>query len=235
MNTHIVPPPGMNPRAAIFMVEEQFFLVADVHGEIRQKFIAPGAVRQAFAAEPIDSGWLPAGVRRWGMGVKGVWMLRHHPPATYNVWLPDRKRPLRAPMPGLVFFAQGSSYYMWAVKGDTFDPKAPLWNAPCANVSGLGLICWGTNPHPDVATGCFDQLWNVFWDAPFSGSWATGKSVKFPKDASARLLDLAKRKTRRYPEADLTPLKNRLLPKPCTLDAVVELFTRRGADELDNN
>src|SRR5262249_38498117 len=152
-----------------------------------QKYVSPGAVRQAFAAEPIDSGWLPAGVCRWGISAKGAWMLRWHAPAQYNVWLPGRKQVLRVPMPALVFFAQGHAYYLWAMKGRVFNPKGELCHAPCANVnSSAGLICWGENRHPDVGTGCFDAMWATFWDAPFSGSHAAGKSKAYPEDTNRR-------------------------------------------------
>ena len=156
----------------------------------------------------------------------GFW----HAPAIYLVWPPELKRQVKVSMPALVFFAQGGSYYIWATKGNRFDPKAQLFNAPCANVNELGLICWGTNPHPDVATGCFDKMWTTFWEAPFSGNWANGKSMRFPADANARLADLAKYQgaNPKYPEDDMTPLKHRLFPSPATLEAVVERFTRRG-------
>jgi hypothetical protein len=145
-------------------------------------------------------------------------MLRHHPPAVYSVWLPESKRQVRTPMPALIFFGIGKAYYVWAMKGERFDPKGQLWNAPCANVNALGLICWGANPHQDAARG-FDQMWKLFWEAPFSGDHEAG--------ANRRMAELARRKVERFPEQELTPLSNRLLPN-ATLEAVVERFTRRG-------
>ena len=223
----ILAPVGVKPQAAIYLLKSEFLLVADRDGVVEQKYIGPGAMRQAFAAEPIDSGWFPPSVRRWGVCAKGAWMLQFHEPAVRRVWMPGGKRQIKAPTPALAFFGIGSAYYIWAMKGGRFDPKGRLWNAPCANVNDLGLICWGQNPHPDVATGRIGQMWETFWDAPFSDSHRRGKSAQFPQDASARLADLSKRKVEKYPEDDMTPLKHRLLPNP-TLDAAVELFTRRG-------
>jgi PRTRC genetic system protein B len=222
----IIIPAGLTPQAAILLLGNEFLLVSEGAGEITQKYISPGALRQAFAAEPIDSGWIPAGVRRWGVSAKGTWMLRWHPPAVYPVWLPGRKRQVKVPMPGLVFFAQGHAYYLWATKGNKFDPKGKLFNAPCANVNSLGLICWGENAHPDVATGCFVKMWRTFWEAPFSPNWASGKSREFT-NANDRLADLAKRGAKAYPEDDLTPLQHRL-SRQATLEAVVEMMVRRG-------
>jgi hypothetical protein len=122
-------------------------------------------------------------------------------------------------MPALVFFGIGKTYYVWAMKGDRFDPKGQLWNAPCANVNDLGLICWGSNPHLDAAMG-FDQMWKLFWEAPFSGDHEAG--------ANMRMAELARRKVERFPEEVLTPLSHRLLRNQATLEAVVERLTRRG-------
>ena len=217
-------PVGVNPQAAIYLVNDQFLLVANRDGKVEQKYVSPGAVRSAFAAEPVDTGWIPEGVRRWGVGAKGVYMLRWHAPAVYSVWLPERKRQARVPMPALVFFAQAKAYYIWAMRGDKFDPKGLLFNAPCANVNNLGLICWGSNPHLDVAEGgAFDRMWSLFWEAPFSGDHEAG--------ANARMAELARKKVERFPEAELTPLSHRLVTGPCTLEAVVERFTRRGEDQ----
>jgi E2/UBC family protein D len=229
----ITVPPGVKPQAAVFLVDTEFLFVSNRNGQVEQKFVSPGAIRTAFAAEPIDSGWIPEGVRRWGVGSKGVWMLRWHAPAVYPVWLPRRKRQLKVPFPGLVFFAQGNSYYIWATKGEKFDPKGRLFNSPCANVNGLGLICWGQNPHPDVVTGCFEKLWATFWEAPFSPNWANGKSREFPNNANHRLAELARRGAKRYPEDDLMPIEHRFLQSgPATLEGVVEMMVRRGGGEI---
>src|SRR5262245_31691562 len=226
----IIAPAGVKPKAAIFLLESEFLLVTDRAGTVAHKYVSPGALRQAFAAEPIDTGWIPAGVRRWGVSAKGTYMLRWHAPAVYPMWLPGRKRQAKVPMPGLAFFAQGHAYYIWATKGDKFDPKGRLFNAPCANVNSLGLICWGENTHPDVATGCFDRMWAMFWEAPFSPNWANGKSRQFPQNANHRLADLASRRADRYPNDDLTPLEHRLAPSPATLEGVVEIMVRRGGE-----
>jgi hypothetical protein len=220
----LIIPVGIKPQAAILIMENEFLLCAhDADGEVSQKYISPAAVRQAFAAEPIDSGWIPEGVRRWGVCAKGAWMLRWHAPAVYSAWLPDRKRQVRTPMPALVFFGIGKTYYIWAMKGERFDAKGFLFKAPCANVNSLGLICWGSNPHEDVATG-FDRMWKLFWEAPFSGDHEAG--------ANRRMAELARQRAQRFPEEKLTPLSHRLFPKP-TLEAVVERMTRRGGDSWE--
>lgn len=223
-NGKLIIPAGVTPQAAILILENEFLLVSGDKDGIKQKYISPAAVRQAFAAEPIDSGWIPEGVRRWGVCSKGAWMLRWHAPATYSAWLPDRKRPVRVPMPALVFFGIGKAYYIWAMKGERFDAKGLLFNAPCANVSGIGIICWGSNPHLDVSNG-FDQMWKLFWEAPFSGDHDAG--------ANGLMAELARARAERFPEERLTPLSHRLFNGSATLEAVVERMTRRGENSWD--
>lgn len=227
LNSKTIIPAGVTPQAAILILENEFLLVAEDGGKLTQKYISPGAVREAFASEPVDSGWIPEGVRRWGLSSKGAWMLRFNPPAVYSAWLPDRKQPVKTPMPALVFFGIGKAYYIWATRGSAFDPKAQLFNAPCANVNELGLICWGLNPHQDVSKG-FDRMWKLFWEAPFSGDHESGANGRMAELARA----LAKKKVERFPEAELTPLSHRLFPNT-TLDAVVERMTRRGGNSWD--
>jgi hypothetical protein len=219
--SELIIPVGIKPQAAILILENEFLLCAHAQdGTVEQKYVSPGAVRQAFAAEPIDSGWIPEGVRRWGLSSKGAWMLRWHAPTVYSAWIPDQETPVKTPMPALVFFGIGKAYYIWAMKGETFNPQALLFNAPCANVNNIGLICWGSNPHEEVTSG-FDRMWKLFWEAPFSGDHEDG--------ANARMAKMAKRRVKRFPEDQLTPLSHRLFPKP-TLDAVVERMTRRGGE-----
>lgn len=223
-NGKLVIPPGVAPQAAILILENEFLLVSSDGGKLTQKYISPSAVREAFASEPVDSGWIPEGVRRWGLSSKGAWMLRWHAPAVYSTWLPDRKRQVRTPMPALVFFGIHKSYYIWAMKGAEFNPKGRLFNAPCANVSGIGIICWGSNPHEDVSKG-FDRMWKLFWEAPFSGDHNSG--------ANDLMANLAKKRANRFPEEKLTPLSHRLFPGAATLEAVVERMTRRGENSWD--
>jgi hypothetical protein len=224
-------PKGISPDAALLLVGREFLFVGKTGKGITQKYLSPGAVRQAFAGEPMDSGWLPPNVRRWGTSAKGAWALAWYPPAMYSAWLPERKREVKIPMPALAFFGQGTSYYLWAFQETTFNPKAQLFNAPCANVStGLGLICFGENSRPNVQTGEIDKTWRLFWDAPFSGSHIGGKDKKF-KDINEKLSSMARLKATVYPADHLVPSEHRLLPKSPTLEAIVDLMVKRGGAE----
>ena len=221
----IMPPEGC--QAALFFLDGQYLFTYDGDGAVHSKFVSPAAVRQAFAGEPVDSGWLPEGVIRWGSGSRGTWMVRYHAPAVYRVII-EGERSFRVPMPPLIWFGQKTHYYIWAVKGKSFDPKAQLYRAPLPNVNLNGLICFGKNAHPDVAKGGFDKTWRTFWEAPFNGDHANTKSHAHKKDVREQLRAVAKSKEKTYPSTDLVRMGH-------TVESAIEMHTRRddGYDDDD--
>lgn len=217
----ILAPMGLKADAALFFVEnEVVFQGVGTDGVEQIKFISPATLREAFAKEPMDSGWLPPGVNRCGSSSKGDWMVRWHEPAIYTVHLADRKQPLRVPMPSLIWFGIKNNYYIFAAREAKFTPTAALFAAPVANVNRYGLICFGQNLHPDVAKGGFEKSWRTFWEAPFNNDHDDGKSKAFPGEINKQLLKLAKEKATTYPLKDLVSL-------PDTLSTVIHRLTRR--------
>jgi PRTRC genetic system protein B len=217
------PPAGAD--AALFFADGECHFQALRDGRLVVKTVSAAAVRQAFAGEPVDSGWLPPNVHRCGQNGRGVWMLRWHAPARYPVVLDEgrEKRRLLVPMPALVWFGCGNAYYVWAAAGDVLNPKAHLFRAPLPNVNHVGLVCFGKNPHPDVRKGGFDVSWRTFWDAPFNDHQDDGKSRKHPQSVLPMLAELAGRRSREYPAGDLMAMN-------ITLDGMVEQMTRREAE-----
>ena len=55
---------------------------------VRYKFLSAQSVRLAFSNEPVDSGWLPPGLQRWGYGSSGQWAVLFVPPGHHRLWLP---------------------------------------------------------------------------------------------------------------------------------------------------
>jgi hypothetical protein len=105
--------------AALCIIKEQYWLQY-VDGEKQiGKFLSPAAVRSAFRDESIASGWLPEGVRQWGTGSHGDWMVSHYKPAFYSFWIAGRKRKITVPMPALIWFGINHNYYIFAMLGDT--------------------------------------------------------------------------------------------------------------------
>ena len=219
--------------AALFWIEDEELLFQSVRdGAQVSKHVSPAAARQAFVNEPVDSGWLPPGVNRWGQSSRGTWMLRWHAPALYTVRLAKRKQALKVPMPALVWFGQGRKYYIFAQTDARFEPDGELYLAPLANVNKHGLICFGKNEHPDVTKGGFETAWQTFWAAPFNDDHSQGKSLEQGNNGSINLLlqALARRKDAAYPVKDLVSMKT-------TLEQALAKLTRReqdaGGDEWD--
>lgn len=213
------PPEGAT--AALYFLEGEYCFQARTDGGLVQKFVSPTSVRTAFAKEAVDSGWLPPGVNRFGVGAKGAWMVRWHAPAMYAVHLEGLKRPLIVPLPSLIWIGQKHNYFIFAAKEAAFTPNAALYRAPLANVNTSGLICFGRNAHTDVAQGGFDAAWRTFWDAPFNNDHSAGKSRVAPDGVNQHLKALAARKETAYPAEDMVCLGR-------TLDQVIETLTRRG-------
>lgn len=209
-------------QAALFFLEGEYQFQAVDGGLVVTKNVSPAAVKQAFSKEAMDSGWLPANVNRCGVGSRGWWMVRWHAPAIYTLKL-DTDSPvkeIRVALPALVWFGQGHAYYIWAMKGNRFDPQGELFRAPISNVDDSGLICFGKNKHPDVAKGGFEQSWQVFWEAPFNDHNDDKKSLTHPTSIVPKLVELSKSKARKYPVDDLIPMKS-------TLDAAINRMINR--------
>jgi PRTRC genetic system protein B len=215
------PPP--NAVAAIFLAPGSCVYQRRNDSMFTSKTVTPATLRLAFAQEPITSGWLPEGVVLWGVSTAGAYMVGYYPPAVraMRVRFGNRVRRLRVPLPGLVFAGLGEKYYVWAMRGRGFDPKAQLYRAPLPNLNEHGLICYGANEHPDVRTGGYASSWRMFWDAPFSDHHAGERSRRHPKDVREHLLALARSDAKSFPASALIPMN-------VTVESAVERLVTRG-------
>lgn len=214
------PPPGVELSLHIF--DEQFMLqYRDRHGALVTKFVSAESVRQAVLGEPIDTGYLPYGVVRWGMGVGGAWAVRYEPPArrTIHLDVPNAaSEPLTVPLPAFVFVGRGNSYWIHAVSGAQFSPRATLYRAPLPNVADDGQICFGKNSVPAVADGGMERAFDLFFAAPFNGHHMDNRSRRHPDDIRVRLRELAAGGAAKYPMRDL-------VKRDLTVDDMVRRFT----------
>lgn len=192
------------------------------HAEARRvvvKPLSPTSVRAAFNHIPLDSGWLPAPVRRWGQTAQGEYLVLHFPAQRYRLCLhnqwPERfsgQKWIRveAPLPSLVFAGHGQAFFLWAMVGDEFDPEAEMYLAPLPNVHFDGRICFGANHPPAASPKTVMTAWEMFIASPFNNHLSSGKSHAFPNDVGGRLLKLADRRARRYPRDDLITARTTL-------------------------
>lgn len=215
--------------AIVCFLDGQYLLKwQDEEGAQVSKFLTSASVASAFTGQPVDSGWLPEGVNRWGKGSKGTWMLRWHPPAkyTFHIEMDGKVRNLRMMMPALVWFGQKNHYYIWATKGPRFDPKGLLHHAPLPNIDTVGAICFGKNTRPSVESGGFEKAWKLFWEAPFNGHHCQRKSRQHGDDIRLQLFALARSKAPSYPSDDL-------VKGNWTVEAAVKQLTERGREPGD--
>ena len=191
--------------------DQYLFRYRDKAGVMTYKFVSPAAVRTAFAQETIDSGWLPANVRRWGVGRLGEWLLVTHRPKRYSfAFTTDQGNETvnwQIAMPALAFFGYGSKYYLWAFTDRELNANSSLFTAPLPNIEGNGAICFGQNILPKASTKTIGEAWNLFLASPFSNHSVNGKSKVFPEDVCKQLEKLSQANRRRYPLRDLVPLR----------------------------
>ena len=220
--------------AALLFTRGQYILYRREGAGFACKGISAETLRSAFVQEPVDSGWLPEGVIRWGSGLLGTFMVKFIPPGKQRIHLAAQTAPrtIEPPLPALIFAGVNRTYYVWAHKGRTCDPSAQLFHAPFPNVYPDGHICFGNNRPPEVGWKTFNEAWQLFLTSPFNGDMAGSKSRAEPADVRHQLIALDKDQARRYPVQDLTPYIGRqsiLMPRRelRTLHDVVDCYLLR--------
>lgn len=159
------------------------------------KLVSPQALRAAIGGIPIDSGYLPERVLRLGISPKGLqWMLVYRLPHVYRLSI-ERKEQERISielgLPGCLFFGLGDTYFLWAIKDNPKAGETALYRFPLPNIGEDGRMCFGTNQPPRVSWPWILPAFSLFFDSPFNGHWAWGKSRLYPGDIRERLLALA--------------------------------------------
>ncbi len=192
--------------AQLLFLPGQYLLVTRVAEAVTYKFLSPEAVTSAFSNEPIDSGWLPANIMRWGRSERGEWAMQFYPPRRYNIVFSNirsKSISLNVPMPGFVFLGCGNDYWIWAVLGKQFDPQSQLYHAPLPNVMPSGAICFGDSSFPPCSSQGIGEASRRFWNSAFSDHAVDDKSKSCPKDVRQHLWLLHEHKSKHYPTKDL--------------------------------
>ncbi|GCE32110.1 hypothetical protein KDA_75940 [Dictyobacter alpinus] len=220
-----------NIEAELLIVSGQYILhYRDDHQQDQIKFLSQESVRQAFDEQEVISGWLPAGIRQWGINTKGTWMIQWLPPAKHTLTLLGKGMPEEAisvALPALIFAGIGTMYYVWASKEREFSPNLPLYQAPLPNVYADGKVCFGNNTPAPVSAETFQNVWQLFINSPFNADLAGGKSTRHKTDVRHQLC--ASRKKATYPVGDLVPFKRYSYENPLTLsDAVDHYFLQKN-------
>jgi hypothetical protein len=170
------------------------------------KFLTMPAVSSVFSDIPWETGWIPEGVVRQGCCEKGNFWMYYQPPKKVKIsLLLSKPQTITIPIPATFMIGVGTetahTHYLFAMKGNKFDPDAALYHAPFPNVYDDGKICWGLNQPPKVRAMNAGETWKIFFSLPFNGDLANGKSSSCEHDVRDMLLGLKKASI--YPEKDL--------------------------------
>ncbi len=177
-------------------------------GGVRIKSLGPQQLRAAVSEVPVDSGWLPDGVKRWGHGPVGAYALIVAPPQTRTLVLqrPGQSRldTLDVSLPALAMLGIQRDFYIWALAGAP-EPGSRLFYPPLPNVHDDGAVCWGENHPPRTATpkGVLKAL-ELFLASAFTNAEVDQRSRSAPHDVRAQLLALAGAP---FPTDDLVPFR----------------------------
>ena len=175
------------------------------------KSLTSDVLRNAFKNEHTDTDWLPKSVIRHGSCVSGNWVVCFFHQQRYNLQINEEQ--LYVPLPSFILMGIGSSYFVWAVKKNLFEPSLILYHAPLPNVMADGRICWGNVFPPLVSLSNIESTWFKFISSTFNQDYTQGKSRKY--NNIVERLQLLNQKLKvssrcRYPISDLVPVRDRL-------------------------
>ena len=131
-------------------------------------------------------------------------------PQITGIWFSGNPQPLLVPLPGLLLIRKRNSYYsMYAVKERPADMKCKLYEVPLVHATH-GDMCWGNvQIEPEENPNSLANAWAAFLGSAFNNHGIEGKSKrkKYKQDIRALLIDLDKRKAKKYPISDLVEMR----------------------------
>lgn len=231
--TQLVQSANVNPSLE-FRDGQCLFKGATPGGTVVEKLVSWAAVREAATNIPVDSGWLPPEVVRWGMVASvGEWAVAFIPRRRRAVELTrgvpgqnEEVDKVEVPLPGMVIFGVTNKYFVWAVKGERLDPFAEVYRAPLPNVMQDASVCWGLIKPPAASAKTIVKAYELFITSTFNNHAASGKSKSDREDVREVLRGLAAAgEGARYPADDLVRQVGRT---GVSLDACVREFFKTG-------
>jgi hypothetical protein len=185
------------------------------NGQITEYYpaIDPDEAAAAIGNVNLTSGLLPRECLFWGK-LEGTDRIGIYiPPQVWPVVVRDEPLPTsthpaaagqawRVPLPGLIFVGHSYDYSLWAVTERPAVESAPLYLAPCPNVSLKG-VCRGNAPFPKAAPATIWQAVEVFFGSKFNQDLANGKSRSHPGNILDQWRALNQAGAETYPLEDL--------------------------------
>ena len=203
MDLHLSPlEPDVQARLLFLRSDELLFQWNDETNNLQSKLIAHQDARIAFAKMEDDTGWLPDGVLRVGRNSRGAWVVYVAPPQVINIST-DQNESLKIPIPMSLFVGWEHRYYLFALRGKTFDVSSPVYRAPYPNVYENGRICWGSHKVPVVTPDNIRQTWQFFFATTFNEHIASGKTKTYSDNALDLLRELSAARKQIFPVKEL--------------------------------
>lgn len=184
-------------------------------GQATEQYVVdPTELAAAITDLDLNSGLLPRDCLFWGKRHGADRLGIYLPPQVWPVVVRGEPSTLspsggagpawRVPLPGLIFIGHQYDYALWAVTERPADTGAPLYLAPCPNVSQQG-VCRGNAPFPKAGPATIWQAVEVFFGSKFNQDLSNGKSRAHPDNIlnQWRALHLAGADS--YPLDDLAP------------------------------
>jgi hypothetical protein len=174
------------------------------NGEITEYYpaIDPDEAAAAIGNVNLTSGLLPRECLFWGKREGSDRIGLYLPPQVWLVVVRDEPLAWRVPLPGLIFVGHSYDYNLWAVTERPAIESAPLYLAPCPNVSLKG-VCRGNAPFPKASPATVWQAVEVFFASKFNQDLANGKSRVYPNSVLDQWRALHQAGAETYPLDDL--------------------------------
>ena len=172
------------------------------------KALSSQQIARAFREYRIDTGWITRKILRYREEPEGNYIVSFEPAGVRTIFVEtegSEVAEITIPLPTLILFGRAKEFYLWAAKGKTLNPKTKLFVAPLPNIGGnsSGKICFGKTEVPESRVETLDAVWNLIWGTAFNSDHSTQKCQSEPKDVRRLLFAMAKKKARRFLNAEL--------------------------------
>lgn len=211
-------------------------------GTVQERLISAASIREAATHIPIDSGWMPSEVVRWGNRRGMDWCVAIIPASKRRLELTqgtpgvdETIEHIVAPLPGFTLFGAGTTYFIWALDGE-FSPKQQIYRCPLPNVYVInqrfdkelhmaGEICWGPLKPPVCSPRTILRAWDLFINSTFNNHGPHGKCKSQEEDVRVLLRELAVSEAENFPLDELIPQVDE---HSFTVDGTIRSFFEDG-------
>jgi len=219
----MLPLPMEEWLCSLHLFQGQYYVSYNQGERLVRKAVSPATVREAFVQIPLDSGYIPENIVRWGIDGKSQWAAMFVPPKIQTLKINDAgEKVIVVPLPAMLFIGKGQNYYVVALEDEQFSPSKPLFHAPLPNIHVESRICFGSVAVPTTSLATIKRAWTLFIQSNFNRDLASGKSKQYSNNAIEMLEHLAKSKATHYPTDDLVEFSRPNCQPQLTVDDLLD-------------